>query len=91
MTRDELDRLLDVMENPAGDTGGKPGLITVESGLWVSGLAHAIRPTCDSLTDGLRYRNVKVQVSSTLINAVLTRADAGDAGEPYRDLSPLTP
>lgn len=91
MTRDELDRLLDAMENAAGDPGGKPGLITVESGLWVSDLAHAIRPTCTSLTDGLRYRNVKVHVSSSLTHAVLTRADAGHAGEPYRDLSPLTP
>ena len=83
--------LLDAMDNAAGDPGGKPGLITVESGLYVSALAHAIRPTCTSVADGLRYRNVKVQVSSTLTPAVLTRVDAGEAGEPYRDLSPMTP
>ena len=91
MTRDELDETLDRMQASSrarGDTESSPGLITVESSHWVGHIAE-VRARCASLQDGLRYRDIKIHVSSGLETAVLSRAEAGDRGEPYRDLTPM--
>ena len=86
MTPEALDQTLDAMEAAAAsDQLLKPGLITVEANHWINTLG-AIRPTCSALHDGLRHRNIKVVVSSAFETQVLTRAVAGDRGEPYRDL-----
>ena len=88
MTPDELNDTLDAMAEAAGDDPGKlPGLITVESSHWISTLG-VIRATCSALHDGLRHRNIQVHVSSALETKVLTRAEAGERGAPYRDLTP---
>ncbi|WP_292037104.1 MULTISPECIES: hypothetical protein [unclassified Brevundimonas] len=73
----------------AADPDQQPGLITVESGLWVEHLS-VVRATCSALHDGLRYRNLQIHVGSTLVTAVLSRAEAGERGAPYRDLTALT-
>lgn len=90
MTLDELNDRLDAMEQGAGgDAQQMPGLITINSDLWVKDLAD-MRAPCKALHDGMRYREVVVQVSSDAKAAVLTRAQAGDWGAPYREMMPRT-
>lgn len=91
MTCDELDETLDRMCEAAsakGDGEMSPGLITVESTHWVGHIAE-VGATCASLHDGLRYRQIKIHVSSGLETRVLSRAEAGDRGAPYRELEPM--
>lgn len=64
-----------------------PGLITVESGHWVSVLS-AVRATCTALHDGLRHRDIMIHIGSQQETKVLTRAETGERGAPYRDLAP---
>ncbi|WP_155802372.1 hypothetical protein [Brevundimonas naejangsanensis] len=88
MTPDELNAALDAMAAAAGDDANLlPGLITVESGHWVDVLS-AVRATCAALHDGLRYRDIVVHVGSQQETKVLTRAEAGECGAPYRDPVP---
>lgn len=88
MTPTELDDALDAMAAAAGDDPDKqPGLITVQSDHWVAVLSGC-RATIKNLVDGLRHRNIQIAVSSTHRTEILTRAQAGAAGEPYRDLTP---
>ncbi|WP_447909469.1 hypothetical protein [Brevundimonas bullata] len=86
MTRDELDATLEKMTAAATPDQG-PGLITVESNHWVHHLS-VVRATCSALHDGLRYRNIQLHVSSTFETKVLSRAEAGERGAPYRELTP---
>ena len=88
MTPDELDDALDAMAAAAGDDANlMPGLITVESGHWLNVLS-AVRATCAALHDGLRHRDIVIHVGSQQETKVLTRAEAGERGEPYRDVTP---
>lgn len=88
MTPNELDAAIDGMTAAAGDNPDfMPGLITVESSHWV----HVLSPigaTCARLDDGLRYRDIQIHVGSTQETKILTRAEAGDRGAPYRDPKP---
>ena len=47
-----------------------------------------VRATCSALPDGLRHRDIVIHVGSKQETKVLTRAEAGERGEPYRDLLP---
>ena len=88
MTLDELNDKLDAMQEAAGDEPHQmPGLITINTDLWVKDLAD-MRAPCKAIHDGMRHRDVVVQVSSVAKTEVLTRAQAGGRGEPYRDLAP---
>ena len=85
MTRDELDLALDrMMSNPPDQ---QPGVIMVEANHWCAHLSE-VRATCASLTDGMRYRNIKILVSSAFETEVLSRAESDGRGEPYRNLMP---
>ncbi len=86
MTHDELDATLDRMA-ASGAAEGIPGLITVSSDHWCGPLSM-MRATCASLSDGLRYRDIMVMVSSQFRTEVLSRGEAGDRGAPHRDLVP---
>lgn len=87
MTLDELNHKLDAMAEAAGDDPQQiPGLITINTDLWVKELAD-MRAPCKAINDGMRHREVAVQVSSGAKTEVLTRAQAGGRGEPYRDLT----
>jgi hypothetical protein len=88
MTPTELDDALDAMQlAAAGNPDLMPGLITVESNHWVQVLS-AVRPTCARLDDGLRHRDIQIHVGSAQETKLLTRAEAAERGEPYRDLMP---
>ena len=88
MTLDELNDTLDAMAKAAGDDADKlPGLITVETDHWVQVLS-AVRATCSALHDGLRHRDIVIYVGSAQETKVLTRAEAGERGAPYRSLLP---
>ena len=88
MTPTELDDALDAMQLAAGgNLDLAPGLITVESTHWVQVLSD-VRPTCARLDDGLRHRDIQIHVGSTQQTKLLTRAEAGERGAPYRDLTP---
>lgn len=87
MTREELDATLDQMANTS-NAEQSPGLITVQANHWCDHLS-LLRATCASLSDGLRYRNIMILVSSAFETQVLTRAEAGERGAPYRDLTAI--
>lgn len=88
MTPDQLNDSLDVMAIAAnGDPDRMPGLITVNTNDWVGPLAD-LRAPAKNLIDGMRYRDIVVHVGSQQVTAVLTRADAGERGTPFRDLMP---
>jgi len=93
MTPDELNAALDAMTAAAGDDADLlPGLIEVNSTEWCETL-YQIERTAKSLDEGVRHRGIKVAISSAFDTRVLTRAEAGDRGEPYRDFDtrPLQP
>jgi len=88
MTPDQLNDALEAMAAAAGDDPNLlPGLITVETDRWVN-VVSAVRAKCTALHDGLRHRDIVIHVGSQQETKVLTRAEAGDRGEPYRDLLP---
>lgn len=88
MTPDQLNDALDAMAAAAAGTPDHmPGLITVRTDDWVGSLRD-FRGTCKALSDGMRHRDVVIHVASNHRTAVLTRADAGDRGQPFRDLMP---
>lgn len=88
MTIDELNDALDAMQSAAGeDVGKRPGLIEVETDDYVDTL-HAIQPTKPkTLVDGIRIRDIKVAVGGVSATRLLTRDEAAERGEPYRNLS----
>ena len=63
-----------------------PGLITVQADHWINVLG-VIGAKAATLADGLRYRNIKIEIAFANATAVLTRAEAGDRGAPYREVS----
>lgn len=88
MNPDELNARLDAMQAEAnGDPGKMPGLVTVNTDGWITRLATIERPRPRTIADGIRIRDIKVAISSTAETKVLTRTEAGPAGEPYRDLT----
>lgn len=90
MTPEQLNDTLDAMAAAAGDDPNLlPGLITVETDHWVHVLS-AVRAKCTALHDGLRHRNIVIHVGSQQKTKVLTRAEAGERGAPYRDLVSLS-
>lgn len=87
MTPDDLHALLDAMQSAAnGDDGKKPGLITVQTDDWIERISGMQSGRPQTIVDGIRIRDIKVAVDAKATTAVLTRAEAGDRGEPYRDL-----
>lgn len=88
MDLDALNRILDDMQAAAvSDPGLMPGLITAQTNDWIADLyAGAVKPK--TLVDGIRFREIKVAVATTFETGVLTRAEAGERGEPYRDIAP---
>jgi hypothetical protein len=90
MTPNELDDTLYAMAQAAnGDPDQMPGLITVQADHWINVLG-VIGAKAANLADGLRHREVKVVIAAAFPTAVLTRAEAGERGEPYRDLATTT-
>lgn len=87
MTPDELTAAIDAMAAAAGDDPDlQPGLIEVNSSDWCETL-YEIERTAKTLDEGVRHRGVKVAISSLFETKVLTRAEAGERGAPYRDLT----
>lgn len=85
MTPDELHAAIDAMQVDAGDDDShKPGLITIQSDEWIERLySESVKPK--TIADGIRIRDIKVAISADATTAVLTRGEAGDRGEPYRE------
>ncbi len=88
MTPEQLTAALDAMVDAAGDnTDLLPGLIEVNSTEWCETL-YQIERTAKSLDEGVRHRGFKVAISSAFETRVLTRAEAGERGAPYMEISP---
>lgn len=88
MTEAELNDRLDAMALAAQDERDlAPGLIRVETDVWIDQLS-AVRATCSALHDGLRHRDIQIHIGAGVETSVLTRAEAGGRGEPYRALGP---
>lgn len=91
MTPDEVNDALDAMQAAAGeDAERRPGLIEIQSDAWVDGLANMPVAKPKTIVDGIRIRDIKVAVSAEVVSRVLSRAEAGERGEPYRDLASRT-
>lgn len=91
MTRDEIDDLIDAMlaEAAKGDPDAAAGAIYLNSTTWVDRMPAAVFPTiCRSPGEGIRYRGVRVLVSSKFESRVATRAECGDQGLPFMDVEP---
>ncbi|MGH7028084.1 hypothetical protein [Brevundimonas sp.] len=87
MTPDQLTAALDAMQQAAGDEAQLlPGLIAVNSAEWCDSL-YAVERITKTLDEGIRHRGIKIVVSSLFETKVLTRAEAGDRGAPYRELT----
>lgn len=87
MTPDELNDALDAMQAAAAaDDSLKPGLVTVQTDDWINRLSALQSGRPLTINDGIRIREIKVAVGATAVTKVLTRSEAGDRGEPYRDL-----
>lgn len=85
MTPTELDDALDALQQAAGgDANRLPGLIGVQTDARTS----AVGAKCARLDDGLRHRDIQIHIGAQQKTTVLTRAEAGDRGAPYRDLTP---
>ena len=89
MTHDELDQTVDRMFAAAASPEDQPGVVTVQTDDWL-GVLSTVRATCASLQDGLRYREIRIEVSSQFGTRVLSRAEADGRGEPYRELRDRT-
>ncbi len=87
MTPDDLNAALDAMQGAATDDSQKPGLITVQTDEWIDRLSAMQPGRPQTIADGIRIRDIKVAVGSQETTAVLTRTEAGERGEPYRDLA----
>lgn len=88
MTPDQLTTALDAMVAAAGDDQNRlPGLIEINSAEWCETL-YGIEHSAKSLDEGIRHRGIKVAISSAFDTRVLTCAEAGERGEPYRDILP---
>ena len=90
MTQDELDQALDRMFAEAASPDQQPGAVTVQTDDWLGPLS-TVKATCATLHDGLRYREIRILVSSHFETKLLSRAEAGERGDPYRDLRARTP
>jgi hypothetical protein len=88
MTPDELNDALDAMQAAAGgDAGKRPGLIEIQTDDWINRLSAMQTARPRTIVDGVRVRDVKVAVGASAVTNILTRAEAGERGEPYRDLT----
>ncbi len=87
MTLDQLNDTLDAMAAAAGeDPNLLPGLIEVNSTEWCETL-YNIEHTAKSLDEGIRHRGIKVAISSAFETRLMTRAEAGERGAPYMEMS----
>lgn len=74
MTPDELNDRLDAMALEAAGTAGlMPGLITMQAEQWINVLG-VIGAKAATLADGLRYRNIKVEIALSNATAASSRA-----------------
>lgn len=71
-----------------GDPGQRPGLITIQTDGWIARLSAMQSGRPQTIVDGIRIRDIKVAVGAQYETKVLARAEAGERGEPYRDLEP---
>lgn len=90
MTPQDLADALDTMNAAAaGAPDLMPGLIEINSTEWCDDL-YQIERTAKSLDEGIRHRGINVAISSAFKTRVMTRAEAGERGAPYRDLTSRT-
>lgn len=87
MTPDELNAALDAVQTAASNDSQKPGLITVQTDEWIERLSAMQPGRPQTIADGIRIRDIKVAVGAGNETKVLTRAEAGERGEPFRDLA----
>lgn len=83
MTPAELDALIDLHANDGG-----PGLITMSADTWCR-MPADFGALCADPKRGIRYRGVRIWVSRSYENQVLSRAEALALG--HDDLEDLTP
>lgn len=90
MTPDELNDALDKMQAAAGDNVDElPGLIEVQTDDWIHRISSMPTAMPRTIVDGVRIRDIKLAIGSAAQTRILTRVEAGERGEPYRDLSAL--
>lgn len=90
MTRDEIDKLFELMADEAakGDPDAVPGALYLNSSTWMRLPSEIFPTTCTSPGRGIRYRGVRVLISSKYEDRIATRAECGEEGGPFEDLEP---
>lgn len=73
--------------NAADADADKPGLFEVQNHDWIGGLDALQTAKPKTLVDGIRIRDIKVAVGANTRTRILSCSEAGDRGEPYRDLA----
>lgn len=64
------------------------GLIEISVDDWIQRLAEMQTARPKTIVDGIRIRDIMVAVTGGSITRTLTRSDAGERGQPYRNLAP---
>lgn len=91
MKLEDIDHLFDIMVREAAEAGDEsllPGAVILGADTYI-GMETGGRMTCTKILDGIRYRNIRVNVARPYEDKVLNRAEAGDQGKPYGALEPL--
>jgi hypothetical protein len=89
MTSDELNAALDALQTAAADDETLlPGLIEISVDDWIQRLAEMQTARPKTIADGIRIRDIMVAFTGGSITRTLTRSDAGERGQPYRNLAP---
>ena len=77
---------LDALQAAATDDETlRPGLIEVSVDDWIQRLAETQTARPKTIVDGIRIRDIMVAVNGGAITRTLTRSEAGERGQPYRD------
>ena len=89
MTSDELNDALDALQTAAADDETLlPGLIEIGVDDWIQRLAEMQTARPKTIVDGIRIRDIMVAVRGGAVTRLLSRVEAGERGQPYRDLAP---
>ena len=77
MTPEDLKQTLDAMQQAAeAKPEQMPGLITGQIHDWIERTSE-IRTTCKAIHDGLRHREIRIEIGKGQKTQVLTRGEVG--------------
>jgi len=91
MTLEDIDHLFAIMAAEAtekDDDGLLPGAVMLSVDSYCR-IPHGSPVACTNILHGIRYRGVRMNVARNYEDKILSRAEAGEGGHPFFDLSPI--